>query len=134
MDIKPKDDKIMVKMLRNPSDLAELQSYLSIHKQMLEEVKLPQSRLLLFDIRALVLDVYALTVYIPTVILHFVAMRKLSDLKLSGCSVCVGSEKAANIIQEAINANPGKVPTLISQDFEACKTFLASCRKKLKKQ
>ncbi len=128
LDIKQLDDRVIVKLLRNPNSLEELQGFLTLHKKMLEEIKVPRSKLLFFDVRALYFDVFTTTVYVPVVLAHFIRMRSLSDEKLRGCAVCVSNGEAASLIQRLVEANPGKVKTLISQDEVTCKNFLKQCR------
>jgi hypothetical protein len=130
MDIKEQKDKIIVRIMRNPSGVEELRTFLERHEAILRAVSKPNSKLLLFDVRNLQFDLLTTTVYVPMVLAHFVRMRNVSDAKLMGCSVVVPSQTAATLIQTLINQNPGKVPTFLSEDIEECKLYLTNCRNK----
>jgi hypothetical protein len=131
IDIKEQDDKIVVRIMKNPENVDELNKFLARHEDMLLHSQ-PNSKLLLFDVTALRFDAFTMTICVPIVVAHFVRMRPVSDAKLKGCSVVVENEYAAKFIQGCIDRNPGKVPTFLSTDIEKCKEYLKLCRNKKK--
>ncbi len=133
IDVQKIEDRVVVKILKNPESLEELNKFLELHSKILNETKI--LLLVLFDVRELKFDFIATTVYLPIVVSHFIRMRQISDAKLMGCSVCVSNAyNASSIIQKIVDSNPGKVPTFINEDEKKCKQFLTGCRKTNKKK
>lgn len=129
-DVKVEEDKMIIRALNIPLNIKQaLELFFKKHVKLLTKIQEPKSIRLYFDLEHVPYSV-SLLPFLPMIIEHFKNTQSLSDSKLKACAVKVSSLVVANVIQQAIDANPGQVPTKVSTDVNECKHFLRQYAKK----
>jgi hypothetical protein len=132
-----KENKIIVKIIEDPNLPSDILTFSKEYQSILEAQFLKTGTkpvlVILFDLRNVTLNVWNPKLALCLrVVEYFTAIADISgDTVIATSSLFpAGNTFMVNVIQQVLDTIPGHIPTFVSSEIDACKTFLKDMEKR----